>query len=684
MGGTSALRSLLLMVAAGLIAFGSGTAPAAAQFVLDAGTIDGATQNSSTIEIGDSAFIVGGGGVDYSTGTALSADGTVLVGSSDTASGHGHAFAYTAAGGMVDLGALSASGRSGATGVSSDGSVIVGLADASSGYHAFVYSNGTMTDIGTMESSNGGYSFASGVSWDGTVVVGASDTNSSIDRAFVWTQSGGFLNLGLISGSGYSDAYGVSGDGTVVVGWSGTASGYQHAFAWSNGLGMSDLGTLGNVSGTSVARAADMDGAVIVGQSITASGDTHAFIWNKGVGMTDLGTIGGSAGNSGALAVDGAGTIVVGYSAVGTRTDAFLWTQSAGMQDLNALMAAGGVDMTGIVLTQASGISSDGQFVGGTGTFGSSTHAFLARVVGGSGLTTPASILASINALAASQQAQMITQTLLDSLLVGRNEQVNCSNCAGGFASVGSLSLGVHGRHSLTHDLTVLGGIGYTEQSNSGSQVSGSWNFAASLRYDFSEFGSSRPYVEFGGQASPWQRVRYTRSYVNGAGIALGIGTTDDKDYGLFGRVGWLDRISPIDELAANVSVSRGWQYVGAYAEAAGANNPFDANASGGWNVMNVVSAGAQYTRLIVPQLDGNVNIGVSRSFGSSNGDTLSVAGAGSAGASVSEHTWGEYGLSLGYYLNSGAVIDAFILGTAGPKPIGYTIHGGLGVRLTL
>jgi probable HAF family extracellular repeat protein len=78
------------------------------------------------------------GGGSYSWASGISADGSVVVGSSDSASGR-EAFRWTRGGGMVGLGDLPG-GLFGSTasGVSADGSVVVGSSDIDSAFqHAF-------------------------------------------------------------------------------------------------------------------------------------------------------------------------------------------------------------------------------------------------------------------------------------------------------------------------------------------------------------------------------------------------------------------------------------------------------------------------------------------------------------------------------------------------------------------
>lgn len=71
-----------------------------------------------------------------------------------------------------------------------------------------------------------------------------------------------------------------------------------------------------------------------------------------------------------AQAVNEDGSAIVGasYSAANVGR-AFLWTSTLGMVDLNVYLPALGVDLTGWILSDANGISSDGSTIVGTGTF---------------------------------------------------------------------------------------------------------------------------------------------------------------------------------------------------------------------------------------------------------------------------------------------------------------------------
>ena len=123
-------------------------------------------------------------GGTYSSANGVSADGSVIVGNSDTGNGASHAFQYTG-GKMFDLGALGGT-YSSANGVSADGKVIVGYSyiAGNNAYHAFKYTGTTMSDLGTLGGTN---SSANGVSADGKVIVGESFiTGDSATHAFVY------------------------------------------------------------------------------------------------------------------------------------------------------------------------------------------------------------------------------------------------------------------------------------------------------------------------------------------------------------------------------------------------------------------------------------------------------------------------------------------------------------------
>lgn len=317
-------------------------------------------------------FLSGG---NYSAAYALSADGSVVVGGSDSPAGY-QAFSWTQAGGMVGLGILSGGSYSNALGVSGDGSVVVGSSDSSSGNQAFRWTQaGGMLGLGVL--SGGVFSIAYGVSADGSVVVGQSDSLVG-SEAFRWTQAGGMVGLGVLSGGVSSGASAVNADGSVVVGGSDTSSG-NRAFRWTQAGGMVGLGTLSGDS-FSYAYGVNADGSVVVGQSGTnLSG--QAFRWTQVGGMVGLGYLSGGTASY-ASGVNADGSVVIGFSSTSVGDQAFRWTASTGMMSVEQWLANAGVSTSGFqLLAYANGVSSDGNTVVGYGTNASGAdEAYIARV----------------------------------------------------------------------------------------------------------------------------------------------------------------------------------------------------------------------------------------------------------------------------------------------------------------
>ena len=313
----------------------------------------------------------------YSWAFDVSSDDTVVVGHSFSPRPDGNgsaneAFRWTEADGMVGLGDLpGGTVYSQARGVSADGAVVVGSSESASGMEAFRWTEADgMVGLGAN-------TYGEAVSSDGTVVVGT-DISGGRYEAFRWTEADGMVGLGdLPGGTVYSQARGVSADGAVVVGSSESASGSE-AFRWTlvDGVGvMEGLGQLPGGGFDSWASGVSADGSLVVGVSESASG-SEAFRWTEinGVGvMEGLGDLPGGGFSSGATAVSADGWIVVGASDTGSGRDygreAIRWTPTDGMRNLAELLIAQGLDadLAGWELSGAHGVSADGTKIVGYG-----------------------------------------------------------------------------------------------------------------------------------------------------------------------------------------------------------------------------------------------------------------------------------------------------------------------------
>ena len=289
----------------------------------------------------------------------------------------------------------------------------------------------------------------------------------------------------------------------------------------------------------------------------------------------------------------------------------------------------------------------------------------------------------SVGGLADQRFNQMITNRVLGTVLLGVNEQVNCSDCISAFGSAGSFSAGIHGRKELTNNLSLLAGIAYTQYNEGGYKITSAPIGAFALRYDFTDWGSSRPFFDVGTILTPWEKARYTRSYDTSLGPVSVTSSTNASNYAVYGRAGWMSRVSPRDEVAASIEVWQLWQRVSGYSDSVVAFNPFDASIADGTDRTNLVKIGGQWTHLFAGNIETNINGGWVQSFASHSGIVATVTGNGTVVPTMGNQGWFEYGGRLGFRVAKGWVTDLFLNGTAGPQPVGQTLHGGVGLRIT-
>jgi hypothetical protein len=288
---------------------------------------------------------------------------------------------------------------------------------------------------------------------------------------------------------------------------------------------------------------------------------------------------------------------------------------------------------------------------------------------------------ASINGLANQRFNQIITNRVLGTVLLGVNEQVNCSDCVSAFGSAGSFSAGIHGRKEITPNLSLLAGIAYTQYGENGYHVTSAPIGAFALRYDFTDWGSSRPFFDLGAILTPYEKVSYSRSYTTSLGGVALQGSTNASEYGVYGRAGWMARLSPVDEIAASVEIWQMWQRVNGYVDPTLAFNPFNASIATGTDRTNLAKIGGQWTHLFGSSVEGNINGGFVQSFANHSGLVATITGDGQVVPTIGNQYWFEYGGRIGFRLAKGWVADLFVDGTLGPQPVGNTVHGGIGLR---
>lgn len=243
-----------------------------------AGTaVTGGVREAYRFEIGVGVTMLGdiSGGMTLSLGLGMSADGSVVVGRSWSATGPVW-FRWTPSGGMINLGDANF-----ANDVSADGSIIVGN---SRNGKAMIWS--AETSIIEMGPSLGFQAKeALGVSRDGTAAVGfgADPLGSGFDVPFIWNEGAGFTIPPLAPNARHTLGFRISDDHSVMAGYSWMQSGGDRPFRWTLDGGYQFLGTLPGSSPATSLWTTDMsgDGRIIVGRENGGRG----FIWEEGVGM---------------------------------------------------------------------------------------------------------------------------------------------------------------------------------------------------------------------------------------------------------------------------------------------------------------------------------------------------------------------------------------------------------------
>lgn len=196
------------------------------------------------------------------TANGVSADGTVIVGSSDSSSGvQGVRWQDGVITGLGDL--AGGAFASGAADVSADGAVIVGFGSTGSGAVAVRWVSGVISSLGDLAGGETS-AFALGVSRNGSYIVGRGSAADGV-RAFVWDAANGMRDIGVLlesqgvslEGLALTSAFAVSDDGRTLAG-EGFYEDASGSFAWTARLGEPPLACPGDLNGDSVVDLADL------------------------------------------------------------------------------------------------------------------------------------------------------------------------------------------------------------------------------------------------------------------------------------------------------------------------------------------------------------------------------------------------------------------------------------------
>ena len=327
-------------------------------------------------------------GGTYSFNGVVSGDGNSVTGHGDTTVSSGNPvrpFRWVFPGPMQVVPLTVAShGR----GISHNGQHVVGFNQVINTPFRWTVASG-FTPMNLLP--GGTTAFVNGTSSNSSASAGHGSTATpGSSRAIRWNSAGWAQDLGILPGATIingvpsSFAFGISADGSTVVGLADWASGFSHAFRWNVPFGpMVSLGTLpGGYDCRAVAISADNSTIVGHGDTTGSSGNRRAWRLKAPVPMQNLGIIAGSGAyvDIRTFAVSRNGSRVVGTSydnIFGNR--AWIRMGATGMLDLRAYVASLGGIVTGWVLVEARGISSDGTAISGWGEFNGQARAFLIK-----------------------------------------------------------------------------------------------------------------------------------------------------------------------------------------------------------------------------------------------------------------------------------------------------------------
>jgi hypothetical protein len=311
-------------------------------------------------------------------------EASVLIGTSTVIIGENfeetatEAIVWTEATGTIGLGGLPGESDGGSgwlsdpSAVSADGSTVVGRATTSEGGAAPF----RWTRADGMEAVVEGDGTAVAVSADGSVVLG--EQRRPLVRAFRWTRALGAVTLEPVAGDDWTQARALSADGATVLGHSSGPFGAR-LFVWTEATGTR---AVENLPGYTSCLAAGVtfgrtSGLAVGGLCTIEAGQPRPFVWAGQDVLLALGPADALDGYepTGPVAVTADGSVAVGRAsgatlAAGSR--AYRWTQANGLQ----LIQLPEGYTTGAPVAGQATMSEDGSvFVGTMGGIG--PHSFL-------------------------------------------------------------------------------------------------------------------------------------------------------------------------------------------------------------------------------------------------------------------------------------------------------------------
>ncbi|MEM9916023.1 MAG: hypothetical protein AAF911_13795 [Planctomycetota bacterium] len=317
------------------------------------------------------------GGSYMTVPTAVSADGSTVVGYSRAENGD-KAFVWRTSDRLIQsLGALPSNPffESVAYGVSGDGQRIVGYSDSDRGREAFLYENGIMLGLGDLP-GRALTSEANDISADGRFIVGTGISSARGREPFIYDVGTQTMTPVIdLSGGRLLDGIAISGNGNIIAGRveSDPLDSQVPDQVFVYDVAKDHLNLFNSLPDWNRVTDVSDDGSTLVGSRQTAgTTQNQAFSYDIATQtVTLLGDFPGGNFTSKAHAVSADGQFIVGESQgfPNGPDGAFIWEATSGLVSIEDLLVAEGAgdQVVGWDLQRATGVSGDGRVITGEG-----------------------------------------------------------------------------------------------------------------------------------------------------------------------------------------------------------------------------------------------------------------------------------------------------------------------------
>jgi hypothetical protein len=252
------------------------------------------------------------------------------------------------------------------------------------------------------------------------------------------------------------------------------------------------------------------------------------------------------------------------------------------------------------------------------------------------------------------------------------------------FAASGSSSVGIAARLVPAAGFMVSAAAIVSQSTYDGrdygyADLRSSVTFAGAMSY-LRRQGKVRPYGEIGGWITPDARLEFMRTYMNGAGTAIGVSSPDaDMSY-YYGRAGIVTNLNRAITLNLGGELGRETLKTKAFTETLSSLNPFEATFAAAQDDLTVSKAFVTLRSNDEAKLGFSLTGAYAQTHDYRSNISARVPGIGVIGnIELGDADWVEYTASISYRLRPAASISVFANGISGQsRLIGSKGHFGV------